>query len=207
MKPIKIGESIGRVVILEKISAKGSQLTKYLCRCVCGKETDKFGSSLSKARKSGNDIACKACSYDGRNQILKKHEAVVCPGAQFGFWLVVGLTDKRTIDRKALYECVCKCGKRKDLTSYILRSGRSTGCVQCVNELLIQRCGICGCKNHLNLDLEGTHECDHLGVCQICDRFEVRDHFDVSRFKHVKALIGCKSKAKSERRFQIRGNS
>jgi hypothetical protein len=47
-------------------------------------------------------------------------------GKRFGRWLVI--CSSPTVNRRARWECICDCGNEKNVSGYMLRSGRSTSC-------------------------------------------------------------------------------
>ncbi len=199
-KPIEIGDVIGSVTVIGRTVIPGKP-AKMKCLCSCGSETDIWRTDLSNARTKKEDISCRKCSYEKRAVAKRKYHVDLVPGGKFGDWTIVGLSDERTKDGKVLYTTICACGTLGTHTSLTLRSGRATKCFDCAG---VNPCIVCGCINHISVNLDSS-TCDYLGFCQICDKFDIREHINASNFS--KKLIGPRSRANSLRRFRVGKNS
>lgn len=199
MKNIEIGKKISFVTIKERLETDTKDNQRFLCLCDCGKETIKWGSTLRKALSGRSITTCIDCQYIKQSEMRRKFDPPVV-GDNFGKWTVIGVSTNKTKDGRILYETRCFCGALGLQTESILRKGRSKGCYDCTS---MTDCRFCGCLNHENIDLETT-DCDHLGFCPNCDRFEIRDNVDVSKLSA--ALVWAKSRAKSKRRFRVSKN-
>ena len=82
---------------------------KWLCECQCDRHTQRQVHRYSLI--SGSSKSCGKCN---------KPDIKV--GDKFGEWTVLELVPVR----KAL--CQCSCGKKKEVSIYSLKDGRSTGC-------------------------------------------------------------------------------
>ena len=93
----------------------------------CGNRIIKCVSDL-KARRS---TACKQC-------LGKRKQIPIKIGGQYGKWTVIsgGLYGIRK--NSVVYKCQCSCGNTSTLSSYELRSGKSTQCKQCGHKQAMQ---------------------------------------------------------------------
>lgn len=169
-----IGQRFGKwVVIKHNIAVNGTK--NYLCRCDCGEESVVWRSGLT----TGKSLQCKKCSIISRSKNNQKSEnqytAEEMVGKEFHSWNVLELLLKRSSNGGYLFLCQCVCGIKKKIQGVLLRRGTSKRCIKCSNKNNMPPCRYCKCKNHKNIDLE-TSECDHVGVCPVCDKFNFKNY-------------------------------
>lgn len=95
----------------------------YLCHCSCGITKLVYGNNLV----NGTSRRCKKC----RN---KKLMVIFEQGELVGHWTIMG-PPLRKKDRKWYYPCRCVCGKKRNVTSTTLNTGRSKCCQSCSKRL------------------------------------------------------------------------
>jgi hypothetical protein len=116
------GKRFGKLVVLYRVEVKGvggSHKIKWMCRCDCGTENTRDGSSLRR----GASRSCGACV---KNQDIT--------GRTFHRWRVVN----RTTDM-GNWNCVCECGTEKVVNIYELLRGNSKSCGCLAREIVIER--------------------------------------------------------------------
>lgn len=113
----EIGAVIGKLTVLDR--KRENKRTYCYCKCECGSKNWIRSDSLKTTRSCG----CLAsetqfASKDFKNKV-------------FGRLKVIKSTDKRDANGSVIWECLCSCGKLKDVSSHNLeRSGvRSCGCL------------------------------------------------------------------------------
>lgn len=113
------GRRFGKLLVIELLNDSNIQSeSKYLCSCDCGKNHTALIGNFEKTFSCG----CLTTS-------LSKRTTEISIGDVFGYWVVTGFTK----DAKSRQVCICKCkcGIIKNVDSYSLRSGKSTGCISC----------------------------------------------------------------------------
>lgn len=118
MKTLHEGQKVGKLLLLKRITTKGSY-TKWLCRCDCEDKTEKL--IIESNLKRGLSTSC-GC-------VAKKYKLKV--GDVFSRLTIV----KQHLDgRKKPWECKCSCGsgKIKSFNAYELANGlaKSCGCIK-----------------------------------------------------------------------------
>lgn len=118
----------GKLTVLyavnDYVSPKGSHMSKWHCKCDCGKETDVLGMSL----KNGDTQSCGQC-----NKNKNSKQSIDLSGEQFGELFAV----KRIEDSyPTKYLCRCSCGREVEVLQSNLRLGEKThcGCKKIINK-------------------------------------------------------------------------
>lgn len=161
---ILVGEKYGEWLVLGRVGKIVPE--RYTCRCGCGIEKEVFGSVLRAIQRHP---MCRGCAAKKRSKISE----IELIGKVFSSWTVLGRDKRNDGNHIAFYICECKCGVKKAISLYKLRKGLTLMCSLC-SVARLNRCQVCGCSGHKNIDLE-TSECDHIGVCPQCDKFNMKD--------------------------------
>lgn len=114
--------------------------TRWICRCVCGKEKSILGIHLSR------DLI-KSCGCK-QGELISKAAQTDYMGRSFGRWKVVAGPFHK--GPNILWDCVCSCGVRKRVYAGHLAAGNSRSC-RC---LAIETTKIC---NRTHGDTVGGH--------------------------------------------------
>lgn len=136
------GETCGYLTVIEKapsrVSPSGNHVTRWKCRCVCGKEFDVDAYAL----RSGNT---KSCGCKNKKPVKD------ISGQRFGMLTVESLN--RLEKHRTYWNCKCDCGNTTVATKANLINGfvKSCGCLRSVGEADIQkeldRLGVCYIHN------------------------------------------------------------
>ena len=127
-----VGKIFGRLEVIRrapKSNAK-NRCHRYVCRCICGNETEVNGGAL----RSGHTTSC-GCKVREVNAA----NAIDITGQKFGKLLV--LERNGSNNGYALWKCQCECGQIKTIEGHLLRNGsvKSCGCVKSWKEIEIAR--------------------------------------------------------------------
>ena len=117
MKTVDLtGERFGKLVAVRPTEKrqKGSNSVLWECNCDCGNTTYVSTGDL----RGGNTRSCGCL----RQSLLKD-----LTGQRFGKLTVVRKTEQRKYGVR-LWECVCDCGNASFVSSFNLKSGRTTSC-------------------------------------------------------------------------------
>lgn len=112
----RAGLKIGQLEVIRytgKENAHGDRL--WLCRCSCGKEVVV---SSGEMRKKGEDISCGHDKIANRERLIAK---------QFGLLTVIKAVGKDK-HNNLLWECECKCGRRKVVAGVNLVTHKTKTC-------------------------------------------------------------------------------
>ena len=110
-------KTFGTLTVLKRVENDKYGRTQWLCKCTCGKEVIKVGSSLT----SGNTKSCGDKIH--RPSQLKQNLV----GQQFGKWTVLQRVEN-TKAGKAQWLCRCECGTERIHDTNTLTSGRTKSC-------------------------------------------------------------------------------
>lgn len=103
------GEKYGKLTVIQLHKDERGMFGKFWdCECDCGNKTVVSDSKLKRGET-------KSCGC-----LVKKH--YIKSGDKFGYWTVIKDLGS------GFYECRCKCGTIRTVTSHVLRSGSSTSC-------------------------------------------------------------------------------
>jgi len=118
---VEIGELFGLWEVIDNTPTvkDGHSYVKVKCT-YCGNEEYKATSDL----KRRNTLGCKKCMG------LRK-QIPINVGDKFGKWTVISEPIKGIRVNNVVYKCQCECGHLSYLSSYELRSGKSTQCMEC----------------------------------------------------------------------------
>ena len=127
-----VGKVFGRLEVIRrapKSNAK-NRCRRYICKCICGNETEVNGGAL----RSGHTTSCGCKQRDNGME-----NAIDMVGQKFGKLLV--LERDGSHNGHALWKCKCDCGQIKTVEGHLLRSGsiKSCGCVKSWKEIEISR--------------------------------------------------------------------
>lgn len=109
------GQKFGRLTALSKTRAGG--ITRWLCRCDCGKETAARPDHLT----AGKTQSC-GCY---RAQHSRESKLIDLSGQKFGRLAVVSLVPDR---RPPHWLCLCDCGQKASVEASNLKGGHTTSC-------------------------------------------------------------------------------
>ena len=121
------GQRFTRLVVESRAGTNRHDKAIWKCRCDCGNLTEVISSHLN----NGNTKSCGCLSREIANQ-----QAEDLTGMQFGKWTVKERADN--IDDRVAWICECDCGRRGEVLSKQLKSGRSVRCPQCSRDHLSQ---------------------------------------------------------------------
>lgn len=118
---IKLGEKIGfwEVIDNNNVVRNGHSYVKVKCTR-CGHTCEKTVSDLRRR----NSLVCKQC-------VGMYQKIPINIGDQFNDWTVISDGIKGIRKHTVVYKCRCKCGTEAYVSSYELRSGKSSKCRQC----------------------------------------------------------------------------
>lgn len=121
-----IGKTFGRLTVSEMaaphVQASGRKRYKYLCACICGKETEVLGENL----RSGHTTSC-GCQQDDN----RKKRAKDATGLRFGRLTVTGDAGKYVSPQGAelrQVRAVCDCGIEITANLNSLKGGITASC-------------------------------------------------------------------------------
>ena len=162
------GNMYGSWLALHQVKERGaSGEIKYLCRCSCGSESI----VKKKALTESESTKCKTCAD---NLPSLKAQSII--GSRYNKWTVVIMLEERNSRGKILFLCRCSCGFEAKMIKYQLEENRSKSCRTCASyDRIKSKCDECGCFHHYNIDLD-TSECDLIGFCSICDKFDIKKY-------------------------------
>jgi len=121
-----IGKKYSKLTVLSKCGIhefpSGEKVSKWLCRCECGKETIVLRPNLrNKTTKSCGCLIIEKCRTNKRNIDLT--------GKRFNRLTVI---KKEIKDNKKLWLCKCQCGQELFVSTGRLRSSNTQSC-GCLN--------------------------------------------------------------------------
>lgn len=116
------GIVFGKWTVLHRATSKHGSVT-WTCVCECGKKSDIAGSILQNGESKG----CRSCRAKER----KKRECADYTGMRFGYWEVLGESEKRSRSNQRKWECKCSCGVVRSVLQESLTKGKSTKCRRC----------------------------------------------------------------------------
>lgn len=116
------GTRVGKLLLVER--KRENNRTYYLCKCDCGNEKWIRADGLTKKNKTSS-CGCLAEKT--------KFKAKDLSGKRFGRLVALEPTEERDKSSETvIWRCKCDCGNTKNISSYLLTSGRvrSCGCLQ-----------------------------------------------------------------------------
>lgn len=115
-----MGQTFGRLTVIQELPAERGKGKMWLCQCTCGNKKALPTSRLT----SGHTRSC-GC-------LLREHTADIhltdITGQQFGRLVALRPTDQRDISGSIIWECRCDCGETALAPVNALRSGRVQSC-------------------------------------------------------------------------------
>lgn len=122
-----VGKRFGRLLVIEKTNKRVQRSIVWKCSCNCGNTVDVSTGHL----QSGHTKSC------GCQKIEKASSNLI--GKTFGHLIVKEKTSKRK-SRSVLWICYCRCGKRVEASTQVLRNGKkiSCGCIKSKGENKIE---------------------------------------------------------------------
>lgn len=132
-----LGQTFGDLFVIKRTTKKTNNKWYYLCRCVCGNESEVRGYHLLSGASTGC-VKCRirkvADAKRGKTSPLKGREQehiADLSGQRFGNLMVLRRGGKSKAG-EWMYLCRCKCGKEYEVRSPHLRSGSVTQCRGCL---------------------------------------------------------------------------
>jgi hypothetical protein len=121
---IQLGESYGRLTVLEERPGRVRGGRVYRCLCVCGSETDVQAAELKRGKV--RSCGCLQAEYASR----PRPPATVHGGERYGRLVVLHEVEREGTGSR-LFACRCDCGKTTTVHGRNLRSAhtRSCGCL------------------------------------------------------------------------------
>ena len=123
----------GMLTVIEKTNKRSiNENIIWKCQCDCGTIIELPTNSLT----SGNTKSC-GCLQRVKAREIGMAKAIDLTGQVFGKLKVIRRIGSKK--ENALWECLCECGSKCEVTGYNLRSGKtkSCGCVSSYGEWLI----------------------------------------------------------------------
>lgn len=119
------GMKFGKLTVIKRVENDKHGKTRWLCKCDCGNQKVINGSSLTR----GLTVSC-GCN---RIQKLKKYnetKVVDETGHKYGYLTVISRNTNPNLqkDGRAMWNCICKCGKQCVIAGKHLRDGHVTSC-------------------------------------------------------------------------------
>lgn len=108
------GQKFNSLTVVEIAGKTKDKSTIWKCRCDCGAETTAITNELTSGHK-------KSCGC-----LKHKSNAKDLTGKRFGRLTV--LKRVGTINRRAIWQCRCDCGKKTDVRSIDLLNGNTKSC-------------------------------------------------------------------------------
>jgi hypothetical protein len=119
------GRIFDMLTVLKYAGANKHGMSTWLCRCKCGKCSTVVGKDLRK----GNTTSCGCKRH--------RHQFTDITGQQFGDLTVLNYAFTHK-NKRAMFKCLCTCGKTTTKDGHLLRSGATKSC---------------GCKRHQVKDI------------------------------------------------------
>ena len=144
-----------------------SRFKHWICQCECGNIVSIRGTSL----RDGTTKSC-GCLQKQIAQEIGWNNKKDLTGQRFGWLTVQGATEQR-IKRQIVWDCLCDCGKHKNVQTDYLVSGRTTSC-GCKKENSWRQDSLIGQKfNRLTvleyiLPQDRTNS-NNSGACYLCE--------------------------------------
>lgn len=111
-----VGERFGLLTVEKRQGINSSKHTTWQCICECGNKSIHTSSNL----KSGNAKSC-GC-------LRKKPQRIDLSNQKFGFLTVKSLNNVENDKKIAYWNCICKCGNKKIVSTGHLKSGHTKSC-------------------------------------------------------------------------------
>jgi len=117
-----IGKTFGNLLVLSEAPKNpnyANRCIRYICRCVCGNIVEVNGGAL----RSGHTFSC-GCSRKGK-------DVKDLTGQKFGMLTVIDLAFINK-NHRAVWNCICDCGKTVQVSSHELLGNdtKSCGCIK-----------------------------------------------------------------------------
>lgn len=116
-----LGKIFGRLTVLKRVGSKRG-FARWLCQCVCGKQTTVYGTCLVR----GVTKSCGCLRLERLREVLKVNRI----GQRFGRLVVISAVPQKD-KKRTQWLCQCDCGTKKEIISGQLVAGqtRSCGCL------------------------------------------------------------------------------
>ncbi len=120
------GSRIGKLLLIER--KRENNRTYYLCKCDCGNEKWIRADAFTKKNKT---LSCGCLAKETR---FKYNDLT---GRKFGRLIALEPTEERDKWESIIWRCKCDCGNNKNVSAYLLNSGRvrSCGCLKKEHDL------------------------------------------------------------------------
>jgi hypothetical protein len=116
------GKTFGNLYVVERTGTNSRGEALWICLCSCGREHTVKSPNLTR----GKTKSCGQC-----NLVPTGPKGTDMTGGIYGRLTVVGRKGKNS-SRDSMWNCICSCGNRTDVTGRNLRLGkiRSCGCLK-----------------------------------------------------------------------------
>jgi len=123
------GKSFGNLKVIKRDTTKIGKSVYWICECQCDNKT--IVSVRGQNLKSGNTVSCGCVNK--QNIHKKQRNSIDITDKIYGKLVAKYYVD--SCKRGAIWHCVCKCGKEKDVCLSDLQSGKvkSCGCLEVAN--------------------------------------------------------------------------
>ena len=120
-----LGQTFGRLVVIERAENDKFGKTRWLCRCECGNEKIINASSL----KRGLTLSC-GCNKQEKLKQYNLETITREEGNIYGYLTVISLNTnpEQQKDGRAMWNCKCRCGNEVVVAGKNLRNGHTTSC-------------------------------------------------------------------------------
>ena len=121
-----IGQTFGKLLVIEETSLRKNKSVVWKCKCECGNEV----LYSTKELRSDGLIQCPKCGYNRKPKTNLTEDII---GKKFNHLTVLSKTDMKQ-SGKILYACKCDCGNNKicyvTRTDLISEHTQSCGCIK-----------------------------------------------------------------------------
>lgn len=128
------GDRYGKLVVLKETDRRNKHNRPiFECKCDCGEKTYKTLNVL-RVRKNPS---CKRCTLKAKKENGAKNNKNIS-GAKFGRLTAVKPTEKREL-RSVIWECLCDCGNKKEVSFRNLNKGNTQSCGCLAKEFIVEK--------------------------------------------------------------------
>ena len=129
------GKTFGRLLVVNPTNKRSGSDIVWKCKCQCNGTAFIMTSSLTSGKTQS--CGCLKREVSSKNGKLRKYNL---EKQEFGDLKVIKDSGERR-NSQVLWECICKCGRKKFATSYYLKKG------------ITRSCGVGSCHNAYNHSL------------------------------------------------------
>ena len=121
-----VGQVFGKLTVIQRAPKRNDVVNRcyhYICQCNCGKTIEVNGNAL----RTGHTLSC-GCSRIGTTIIDLTRK-------KFGYLTALYLEKERNYENRAIWHCICDCGKEISVVGRYLIEGKVKSC-GCMKESL-----------------------------------------------------------------------